>query len=60
MSPSNTTVCVIFVVGVPYISYMARKRMAGVMESWRTDVGVVLRNLHFVDYDAPLLLRWRA
>ena len=34
--------------------------MAGVMGSRRTDVGVVLRSLHFVDYDAPLLLRWRA
>ena len=29
MSHSNTTVCVIFVVGVPYISYMARMGMAG-------------------------------
>ena len=59
-SPSNTTVCVIFVVGVPYISYMERKGMAGVMGSRQTDVSIVLRSLHFVDYDAPLLLRWRA
>ena len=29
MSPSNTTVCVLFVVGVPDSSYMARMVMAG-------------------------------
>ena len=29
MSPSNTTVCVIFFVVVPYISYMARMVMPG-------------------------------
>ena len=39
------------------MSYMARMGMAGVMGSRRIDVGVVLQSLHFVDYDAPLLLQ---